>query len=229
MRLVLLPGMDGSGELFAGFIAALPSWLSTQVLRYPGDAQLSYDQLREIVQPQLPDSPFLLLAESFSSPLAIRIAATALPSLRGVIICAGFVESPVRGLRGKLLYWVAPALFRLPLMNFPIRRWLLGEEASPELVRSVRAAIGSSRPNVLAGRLRAVVTCRGAKELRTVRVPILYVAATEDRLIGERGLEQFQRVKPNTTVARIRGPHLILQSNPGDSVSAITSFIRHIL
>lgn len=36
-KLVLLPGMDGTGELFAGFVTALPDTFETTTIKYPSD------------------------------------------------------------------------------------------------------------------------------------------------------------------------------------------------
>jgi len=35
----------------------------------------------------------VILAESFSAPIAIRLAAEAPPNLKALVICAGFIES----------------------------------------------------------------------------------------------------------------------------------------
>jgi pimeloyl-[acyl-carrier protein] methyl ester esterase len=71
--LLLLPGMDGTGGLFSDFIAALPHDLQTILLRYPTDHFLSYSELQNLVREKSPNSPFVLLAESFSTPLAIQL------------------------------------------------------------------------------------------------------------------------------------------------------------
>ena len=71
-HLVLLPGLDGTGELFGDFIAALPQSLIAIPVAYPADRVLSYIKLLEFVGAAIPQSdPFVLLAESFSTPLAI--------------------------------------------------------------------------------------------------------------------------------------------------------------
>jgi len=76
LTLLLLPGMDGTGELFADFITLLPSWIEPCVVSYPRDRRLSYDQLLPILKSALPsDEPFVILAESFSTPLAVMFAA----------------------------------------------------------------------------------------------------------------------------------------------------------
>ena len=44
VTLVLLPGMDGSGALFADFIAALGDGIAPLVLSYPPDRPLGYQE-----------------------------------------------------------------------------------------------------------------------------------------------------------------------------------------
>src|ERR1700676_3893798 len=113
-HLVLLPGLDGTGELFANFIAALPeSWTATTVA-YPSDRFLSYTDLHPFVSAAVPQSDrFVLVAESFSTPLAVRYAATNPRNLAAVIICAGFVGSPVHGWSGAVRALAKPWLFRM--------------------------------------------------------------------------------------------------------------------
>src|ERR1700733_7124492 len=76
-KLVLLPGLDGTGELFSAFVAALAGEFETEAVRYPTEQCLSYAELEDFVRAACPISgPFLLLAESFSTPLAIKYAAS---------------------------------------------------------------------------------------------------------------------------------------------------------
>jgi pimeloyl-[acyl-carrier protein] methyl ester esterase len=43
--LVLLPGLDGTGKLFAEFLKALDSRVSANVVPYAPDVPLGYDEL----------------------------------------------------------------------------------------------------------------------------------------------------------------------------------------
>lgn len=98
LRLVLLPGMHGTGELYSEFMRRMPEPKHLEALYYPTDAILSYQQLLRIVQSFVPASdPYFLLAESFSTPLAIHLAATNPTNLKGLILCAGFASSPLIG------------------------------------------------------------------------------------------------------------------------------------
>jgi len=220
--------MDGTGELFSDFVAALPSWITPHVVSYPGTAKLSYAELAKMVQAELPDSLFVLLPESFSSPLAVHLAAASGNNLYGLVICAGFIESPFGALSSGILYRTAPVLLRLRPTGFLIRRWMVGGDAPPRLVQRVSNAISSAKPEVIAERMRAVVSCNAGQELQALSIPILYVAGTEDRLIGVGGLKQFQRVRPETKVAKIRGPHLILQARLGEAAFAVAQFMLQV-
>src|SRR6202000_2904266 len=74
--LVLLPGLHGTGKLFTEFVEALRSTVDCVVVAYPKDQPLGYGELEGLVISALPkDRSFVLLGESFSGPLAIRIAA----------------------------------------------------------------------------------------------------------------------------------------------------------
>src|SRR5271168_1230847 len=85
---VLLPGLDGTGKLCGEFAEILGSSAASLILAYPADQPLGYDELEALVFAALPrHRPFLLLAESFAGPIAIRIAAQSPPGLLGVILC----------------------------------------------------------------------------------------------------------------------------------------------
>jgi pimeloyl-[acyl-carrier protein] methyl ester esterase len=89
LKLVLLPGTDGTGELFRPLIERLPREIECVPVRYPGDRWMSYLDLAGFVACQCPASgPFVLVAESFSTPLAIQIAATRPENLVGLVLCA---------------------------------------------------------------------------------------------------------------------------------------------
>src|SRR5690349_11358194 len=96
--LVLLPGLDGTGELFSRFVASLRSH-DVQVVDYPRDRALGYAALEEFVRERLPrEMDYFLLAESFSGPIAISIAASSPSHLKGLILCGSFAANPLPAL-----------------------------------------------------------------------------------------------------------------------------------
>jgi pimeloyl-[acyl-carrier protein] methyl ester esterase len=227
MKLVLLPGMDGAGDLFTGFIAALPDSIQPQIVRYPKDQCLSYPELLKLVQAPVCE-PFVLLAESFSSPLAIQFAATSPPNLKALILCAGFTSSPIIGWRRTLALWMAPILFRIPLYGWAARLFLIGPSTPPLLLAEVRAAVSSVRSEVLTDRLRNVLTCDAREELAEIVVPILCLTAKHDRLVNESSLKEVRNTHPQAIVAEVDGPHLILQGEPRISAEIVADFVRQL-
>ena len=61
MRFLLLPGMDGTGDLFEPFLSVLPAGVEATVISYPRDRKLSYEQLEESVWEKLPSEPFVIV------------------------------------------------------------------------------------------------------------------------------------------------------------------------
>jgi len=225
-RLVLLPGMHGTGELFSEFMRMIPEPKHIEAPHYPRDASPLYNQLQAMVESVAPTSEnFILLAESYSTPLAIQYAATTPQNLRGLILCAGFATSPIRGWRRSFASWIAPLIFRLPLPTIAMSHFLVGPGASHSLHTAVRAAIRSVKPKVLTARLRQILAVDARIALGKVSVPILYIQAKQDRMVGPSCLEEIRGIKPQVDVACIEGPHLILQRKPQQCADIIMKFL----
>ena len=91
MKLVLLPGMDGTGELFDPFLASISGSFEPIVVDYPPNESFGYERLEEVARANLPaDGPYVLLAESFSGPIAISIAASVPKGLVALVLCCHF-------------------------------------------------------------------------------------------------------------------------------------------
>jgi pimeloyl-ACP methyl ester carboxylesterase len=170
----------------------------------------------------------VLLAGSFSAPLAIQVAAERPKNLKALILCAGFAESPVRGPARWLGWILAPVLMRIPLSDSTIRSRLVGEDATEELMAAGRKAIASVQPHVLAGRLRAVLTCDVRSKLERINVPILYLRAQHERLLRPRCFAQIQRLRPDIQTRVIDGPQFLLQRYPEEAARIVTEFIASL-
>jgi pimeloyl-[acyl-carrier protein] methyl ester esterase len=224
---LILPGMDGTAKLLLEFMHALPSHLHKKIPVYPEQVVLSYDRLAQIVQSMCEDSPpLVLIAESFSTPLAIRIAAESPTNLRGLILCAGFATSPVCGVGRWIASTLAPLLARIVLPETSIRSWLVGRDAPPTLIKTVRETIAFIDPAVLAARLRAVLACDVRSDLRRVAVPMLYMQAQGDRLVPTRCLAEIRGIRPEIRAVVVDGPHFLLQAKPKQAAGIVAEFLE---
>jgi pimeloyl-ACP methyl ester carboxylesterase len=228
MKLILLPGMDGTGIMFEPLVRALPPELSPVVVSYPGDVPLSYEELLPIVRAALPATePFILLGESFSGPLALRIAATKPSELKGLILCASFVYNPIKFFPRACRGWIRPFLFSYWPPWFRLRA-LLGGYSAPMLFDLVKRSHAAVTPAVLAARAREVVGIDAADALSACCVPLLYIAGSQDRVVPKHNLTRIKNIYPNARVVILPAPHLILQAEPQAAAAVIVEFAASV-
>jgi len=226
MKLVLLPGMDGTGILFTRFIAALRGEFNALIVSYPRQTVLSNSDLDRVVRSAIPETePFVLLAESFSSPIAIRLAAGPPENMKGVVICAGFANSPLRGAMRLAALALAPILFQFTPPDVVLRWFLMGRNGDPSLLPVLRGALAGVKPKVLVSRLGLVLNCDERATLQRVQLPILLIRPKSDRLIADAVYEEIRRSNPTVRVVEIDSGHLILQTDPERCAEKIADFV----
>jgi len=229
LTLVLLPGLDGTGNLFAPLIPELPRALDVIIAAYPRERFLTYPELVSWLSDLVPkDGPFAILGESYGSTLAVKFAVTHPSNLIGIILTVGFISNPVKkwGPLPKLL--ARPLFFRFRPPDFLHEYFILDSRAPESLKLAVRRTVRSVNTEVLAKRARAVIDCDARQEIRQVEVPLLYLQATEDRLVGRECLDEIKRLHPETISISIRAPHLLLQREPRAAAQAILNSLTRI-
>jgi pimeloyl-ACP methyl ester carboxylesterase len=221
--LVLLPGMDGTGELFAPLVDALGADVSTVVVRYP-DLPLNYVEHLEIARTFLPpDRPYVVLGESFSGPIAVTLAADPPPGMLGYVLCASFVCCP-----RPILKLLRPTLDLLPPQRVPsvlANYFLLGQHGSEAIRLAHRRVVQNVSPRTLTARLNAIANVDVRDELVRAQVPGLYLRATEDRMVPPAAALTFARLASNARVVDIEGPHFLLQTNPTVAAGILKAFM----
>jgi pimeloyl-ACP methyl ester carboxylesterase len=221
--IVLLPGLDGSGTLFADFIAALGKEFSPIVVSYPNDQDLNYQALEEWARARLPvNQAYLLLGESFSGPIAVSIAASHPPGLIGVILSCSFVRNPV-----PVFHPLKRMLGLLPLKNklmTTIFSRLLAGKLSARVRKEMRQALERVAAHTVRTRLRAVLETDYSNKLRQIEVPILYLKASRDHVVPARAVKHIQALVPSVQVVTFKGPHLLLQTLPHEVATIVRNF-----
>lgn len=220
--LVLLPGLDGTGDLFEALRTQLSPTIAVRVLSYPGDAMLDHGQLADLVMAQLPRrGPFALLGESFSGPVAAAVAARCAPT--ALVLACSFVHSPHPRLRA-----LAPLLAWLPRPSRligPLSWALMGRDATPEWRGALAQALERVDPAVLRFRAGLALRADARAHLAAVTCPVLYLQATRDRVIRPRCAQDVLRAQPRTVVVPIAGPHFLLQTKAAEAARAIEAFL----
>ena len=213
--------MDGSGEFFAPFAAELAPELEPLVVSYPL-SELGYGELAAHARKALPARPYILVGESFSGPIAISLAASAPPGLLGVVLVCSFARSPLPWLSRFLPF--APPVWWLP--EAIAARMLLGRFSTPEYSRLLASSIKRVTPAVWRSRLRAVKEVDVTAQLARIKVPILYLRASLDRLVPRAASDWVLRHAKDATPVDLEGPHFLLQARPREAAAHVKAFAQ---
>jgi pimeloyl-ACP methyl ester carboxylesterase len=223
--LVLLPGMDGTGILFEGIVAALGPEIEPIVVTYPADRAPRYSELELLVRSKLPtDRPYVLLGESFSGPIAIAIAASRPPGLIGLVLVCSFARNP-----RPMFSWLRPFLPLVPFKLVPadlVSPVAFGSFANARLKTALRTALAAVTSATLRRRLAAVLEVDVSSLLPSIQVPALYLRASHDRIVPRSCSEVIVRGAPQTRIVEINAPHFLLQAAPAAATQAIGHFLE---
>jgi pimeloyl-ACP methyl ester carboxylesterase len=222
VKVLLLPGLDGTSELFESFVAATPPGFDVSPVRLPSDRPRGYLELTEFVMNSAPPGPFALVAESFSGPLALQVAARA-ARCRAVALCASFALDPVPGLLGRVPEW----LWSRPPSLAVLRLLLTGGDR--QLAEAVRRTIATVESGVMVARIKAAMRVDVTAELRTYDRPLLYLRATADRIVRAATARRLQALKPTMRVVDVEAPHLVLQTKPVEAWNHIAPFLERAM
>jgi pimeloyl-ACP methyl ester carboxylesterase len=224
IALVVLPGLDGTGLQLANFAVAFGADVKVIVASYPTDATFGYSELEPIARAFLPkNQPFILLGESFSGPIAISIAASRPPGLLGLVLCCSFARSP----RPSLVV-LRPLLSVVPVTSLPLALldfFVLGRFSSPTLRQVLAKSLAQVSPPALRARARAVLSVDVSAALPHVDVPVLYLRASEDRVVPQSASQAVVTLAPVTKVVEFSAPHFLLQVLPSQVAAAVREFI----
>jgi pimeloyl-ACP methyl ester carboxylesterase len=222
--LVLLPGLGGTGELFAPLVLEIQGRLDTQIISYPLDRHLTYVQLAHYVRERLPQGRrFAILAESFSGPVALSIAAAPPDGLSALILSCTFGRFP-DGLLRRLGY----LLPYLPLTRPPsalLAPLLMGRWRTAAMTKALDGALAHVETGVLRARALAALGADMLADVPAITIPTLYLAAQHDRIIPRAALAELRALNPRFQSAELAGPHFLLQCNPACAWAEISRFL----
>lgn len=222
MKLVLLPGMDGTGIFFGPLLANIQS-VEAVVLPLPNEGAQDYKSLAEYILKRLPDEDFILVAESFSGGIAALLSQLPLPYLKGIIFVASFLSAPKKLLVHFASLLPIRQLAHLPLSGIAYRLLFLGKDAGNKEIELFRRAINAVPAHALKLRLKVIAQTKysGFKSA----VPAVYICAANDMLVNPQKRLEFVRAYSDITFAQLEGPHFILQAKPKQGATAITEAV----
>lgn len=226
MKLILLPGMDGTGMLFEPLLNEIGD-LDTEVIRLPNTGAQDYSSLAEHVARVIGDRECVLLAESYSGGIAEALVTNHNLNIRYIIFVASFLSSPSRVLSRLAAVLPLKALVAIPLLApIALKAFLLGWSASPTSIALFRKAMAAVDSRVLSMRLRQIAKYRRAGT--TAEIGATYIRPEGDLLVSDRSRE-FTAAFPNLRIVEVAGPHFVLQVEPEACAKAILASAGHLI
>ncbi|MBN1473362.1 MAG: hypothetical protein JW914_01990 [Syntrophaceae bacterium] len=228
-HLVFMPGMDGTGLSFDPVLPFLPRDAKVTIIRYPTDKLLSFDETVECAAAQIPPGePPIVIAESFSGPVAIAMIGSGRVKAKALILCATFAKSP------RPVVWRVMRFLRFPLLikpEMPKRffRFVIGDDKLIDKLKPLWKKVHAKVPaRVMQHRLKIINEVDVTTWLAKIKIPCCYLQALNDRLVPASCAEKIKKIGPFVEIKIIDAPHFILQAEPQACLNAIEVFLHSI-
>jgi pimeloyl-ACP methyl ester carboxylesterase len=220
-----MPGLDGTGKLFAPIIPLLQAQFDLTVITYP-DLDTFNDYV-DCALHQLPDTPgYSLVAESLSGPVALALMAQRRGQIGPSILTATFARSPLAALT-RMAGYVPEQMFSIgALSEFCLDVGETGDDDFTEtqpLPPHVTALLDGT---LLKHRISVFSRLDVSALMPDIDVPILYLRATRDRIVSETDARMMQERLPRINRIDIDGPHLLLQTRPQQCANLIDKHLQ---
>ncbi len=229
IRLILLPGVYGTGLMFTPLVDAMPEKYDCQVISYPVDEVLSYSELTTYVANQIPqDKPLVILAESFSGPIALMLSEVLGDNLKALILVCTYVTNPHPWLAKLSRFVLKDRIVARKPSRFMVRLMIAGFEMDDELLDLAFSIQRRVSPKVFRYRLFEGMAVDVSDILQRTSLPILHLYAKQDRIIPRSAQRKIKKIRSDLKSVAIAGPHYLLQTKARECVIYIKSFLKSI-
>lgn len=220
LKLVVLPGLDGTGKLFAPFVANLPPSIEPVVIQYPMNNYFTLNEYANFVESQLPPGKFALLAESFSGLVALQLLPKISSRLTCLVFANTFAKSPIPYVLRLFSYMPFLGFFSSFLPIWAIRAFCLGGQASKENCVWLRSVLKEVPSKIISSRLRIISQTKFVDRYE-IQCSSFYIQASSDRLIPQKASKWFEKNIIGLKVLPLDTPHFMLQAKPKESAELI--------
>jgi len=211
VKVLLIPGMDGTGKLFSPLLDELPNGLDTQVVCLNDlITQNPIEQALEIAS-LIGSEEVIILSESYSGYIAYHLSLLPNLNIKHVIFAASFLENPT---------WLSRLNKLLPLNlvrsdvipDIALSSVLFAQRNNKKLVNLFSSSLKLINNSTLRHRLKVIANL--VRPSDSLSVPCTYVQASNDYLVSNKSVDVFKELCININVVKANGGHFIVQSNP---------------
>lgn len=224
-----LPGLHGTEELYSSVRDKLPPGVVAEFINLPPSGKQDYQTLCEWLNNELPQlsggRKRIIIAESFSGPLAIQFASRRRDDVAGIALVASFCDTPLNP--GIALLPLRP-LFMVKPPRKALRHFLIGEDASENEVAQLRKAIQVTPSATISKRIRTILQLEESDNPQLPKLPMLILQAQNDNLLPWEAQSKLEACYPDANAHWIESPHLLFQRYPDACIEHLVAFAESI-
>lgn len=218
MKIILLPGLDGTGLLFDKLKESFPENLDIEVISYDSLEGISYSEQASEIANRFEGIDIYIVGESYSGRVAYELFKLRRHRVKGIVFLAGFISSP--SILSKFAGFVPVSLIA---PNFLTKNllYLLGFSliGGSSLSERVFASISKANKYKLKSRLRNIA---GLDEpAQSITCPVTYIRPSKDLLVSASAVRLLSKKCSSFIQVTVNGGHFIAQSNPVECAQVI--------
>lgn len=221
MNLVLLPGMDGTGKLFAPFTGVLPPQVDVTIIPLMQEVGVGYAQQAEHIAAQL-TAKSVIIAESYSGVIALELASKYPDNIDKLVFIASFIGPPSS--LSRFAHCIPKSLLSLAQSrSMFITHLLFGRFSNSTLETLFHDTMDLVSAKLLAFRLKQIslLTPPHSK----IDVPCLCVNPSQDLFVSQKAMSRFLDTFEDINIQTVDGTHFLLQTNPRECWQVIQSYL----
>lgn len=228
-HIALLPGLDGTGELFFPIIPFLEKDFEVHVIKY--NHQLSFDDYVQCVIDQLPENtPISLVAESFSGPIAIALLASKQRDFHASVLSATFCKPSAPSFLTQFWRFIPEFFFTMnPAYQFSLDWMIIGHDTDSAVRSRTHELLETIPPKHIQNRMCLVNETDVSSMLEKIETPLLYIQAAWDQIVFASAAQEIKYHANDVKIATVDGPHMILQAKPQQCAELIIDHVTSYL
>ncbi|WP_068547836.1 hypothetical protein [Thalassotalea crassostreae] len=209
MKLILLPGMDGTGDLFKSLLDVLPAHIIYKVIPLSQEC-LNYTEHASLVADQIGTDEVIIFAESFSGKIAYELCKLNL-NIKHIIFASSFINRPSS--ISKFANLLPVNLIKKKLIpNQILSKIFFDSYNMSNKVLEVFESLKKVNNRTLSSRLDLISSLDEASD--SFDIEASYIKPNNDLFVMAESIKPFQSAFRNLEVINVIGGHFIVQSNP---------------
>jgi pimeloyl-ACP methyl ester carboxylesterase len=222
LKVILLPGLDGTGKLFESMLSSLVGQFDFEVISYDSlDGRTYLEQANELAV-KFDKQKVIIVAESYSGRVAYELYRLMGGRVVSIVFIASFVTKPS---------FLARFVNHVPLFalksNFVSKSllYLIGFslQGGYGLTAHVFKSTVLANQEKLKSRLDNIAHLDEVSDM--IRCKVTYIRPTKDLLVGEKAFQFLKSICSDLSVIEIGGGHFIAQAKPDKCAACINDAI----